>query len=102
MNIQQKRLSEGKCKLCENPLKTSKLCSEHAEKAAKAQREIVNKRRQSGLCIACGRLRGISTARTMCQVCADNLKNYAANDKTNRKARGQCRQCSNPIATGKS
>lgn len=49
-------------------------------------------------CSSCGGPKGVTTARTLCQSCADKLKDFAAMDRDKRKAKGICRQCPEPLS----
>jgi len=102
MSPSEQRLAEGKCKFCDKPLKTSKLCDEHAAQAVEVQRQMFKKRKEAGNCTVCGNPRGDKGTETMCDNCAETMRNNAKTDKERRKAAGQCRQCPNKIATGKS
>jgi hypothetical protein len=102
MTASEKRLAEGKCKFCDEPLETTRLCKFHAAQAVQVQRQMFQKRKDAGNCTVCNNPRGTDGTESMCADCADSMRKTAKADKAERKARGQCRQCPNKIAVGRS
>lgn len=86
------------CRLCDKEVIMGKrLCDEHRTTAAASQKRLVDKRIQNYICVSCGKSMDGQRAKTICNDCADRLKDFAKRDKERRKAAGICRQCKKPV-----